>query len=105
MKLYESGPFDGLTLKLSEEACNGNVFMVDNWAKTAPEVKEAEKKLILSLEKSKILTDNFIVIYGASQMDWFSDKDWALAEDQIRFAARLAKSCKLQGYSLGSGTL
>ena len=97
MKLYENGPFDGLTLKLSKEACNGNVFMVNDWAKTAPEAKEAEKKLILSLEKSKILTDNFIVIYGASQMDWFSDKDWALAEDQIRFAARLAKAANCKG--------
>ena len=97
MKLYESGPFDGLTLKLSEEVCNGNVFMVDNWAKAAPEAKEAEKKLILSLEKSKILTDNFVVLYGASQMDWFSDEDWALAEDQIRFAARLAKAANCKG--------
>ncbi len=97
MKLYESGPFDGLTIKLSEEACNGNVFMVKNWSKTAPEVKEAEKKLILSLEKSKVLTDNFIVLYGASQMDWFSDDDWALAEDHIRFAARLAKAANCKG--------
>jgi hypothetical protein len=97
MKLYENGPFDGLTIKLSEEACNGNVFMVNDWAKTGPEVKEAEKKLILSLEKSKILTDNFIVLYGASQMDWFSDNDWAMAEDQIRFATRLAKAANCKG--------
>jgi hypothetical protein len=97
MKLYENGPFDGLTIKISKEACNGNVFMVKNWSITSPEVKEAEKKLILSLEKSKILTDNFIVLYGASQMDWFSDEDWALAEDQIRFAARLAKAAGCKG--------
>lgn len=97
MKLYENGPFDGLALKLSEQACSGNVFMVDNWAKTAPEAKEAEKKLVQSLDKSKILTDNFIVLYGASQLDWFSDKDWAIAEDQIRFAARLAKSAGCKG--------
>jgi len=71
--------------------------MVDNWAETPSEVKEAEKKLIFSLEKSKILTDNFIVLYGASQMDWFSDDDWALAEDQIRFAARLAKAANCKG--------
>ncbi|MBK8882931.1 MAG: hypothetical protein IPN67_11255 [Bacteroidales bacterium] len=97
MKLYESGPFDGLTLKLSQEVCNGNVFMVDDWSKIKPQARENEKKMILSLEKSKILTDNFIVIYGASQMDWFSDKDWALAEEQIRFAARLAKSASCKG--------
>lgn len=97
MKFYENGPFDGLTLKLSKEVCDGNVFMVDNWVKTTTEDKEAEKKLILSLEKSKILTDNFIVLYGASQMDWFSDKEWAMAEDQIRFAARLAKAANCKG--------
>jgi len=97
MKLYESGPFDGVTLKLSQEVCSGNVFMVDDWAKTGTQTKEAEKKMILSLEKSKILTDNFIVIYGASQMDWFSDTDWALAEDQIRFAARLARASSCKG--------
>jgi hypothetical protein len=97
MKLYESGPFDGVTLKLSEEVCNGNVFMVKNWAKIRSETKEAEKKLISSIEKSNILTDNFIVIYGASQMDWFSDADWALADDQIRFAARLAKAADCKG--------
>jgi hypothetical protein len=97
MKLYENEPFDGVTLKLSQEVCSGNVFMVDDWAKTGSQTKEAEKKMILSLEKSKILTDNFIVIYGASQMDWFSDSDWALAEDQIRFAARLAKAANCKG--------
>jgi hypothetical protein len=97
LKLYESGPFDGLTLKLSQEVCNGNVFMVDDWSEINSHVKESENKMILSLEKSKILTDNFIVMYGASQMDWFSDKDWTLAEDQIRFAARLAKSANCKG--------
>jgi hypothetical protein len=97
MKLYENGPFDGLTLKLSQQVCNGNVFMVKNWVQIPPEAKEAEKKLILTLVKSKVLTDNFIVIYGASQMDWFSDKDWELAEDQIRFAARLAKDANCKG--------
>ncbi len=97
MKFYENGPFDGVSLKLSKEACGGNVFMVDDWSKISSQTKESEKGIILSLEKSKILTDNFLVIYGASQMDWFSDKDWALAEDQIRFAARLAKAANCKG--------
>lgn len=97
MKFYENGPFDGVTLKLSKEVCSGNVFMINDWTQTGTEAKEAEKKIILSLEKSKILTDNFIAIYGASQMDWFSDKDWAIAEDQIRYAARLARSANCKG--------
>jgi hypothetical protein len=30
-------------------------------------------------------------------MDWFSDEDWALAEDQIRFATRLARAANCKG--------
>lgn len=97
MKLYEKAPFDGLTLKLSKEAGNGNVFMVNDWSGITAEVKETERKLVLSLAKSTVLTDNFIVFYGASQMDWFSDKDWALAEDHIRFVAQLAKAANCKG--------
>lgn len=97
MQSYENGPFDGLTLKISREACKGNVFMVDDWSKTLPEAKEAEKKLVSSLEKSKVHTDNFMVLYGGSQMDWFSDEDWEKVDDQVRFAARLAKNAYCKG--------
>jgi hypothetical protein len=96
-KFYESGPFDGLTLKISKGACGGNVFMVNNWATTSKDSVEAELNLVKAIGKSSSLTDNFIVIYGASQMDWFSDDDWALAEDQLRFAARLAKTAGCKG--------
>lgn len=94
---YEKGPFDGITLKLSKEVCNGNIFMVDNWGKISSESKETERKLINSLEKSKVLTDNFLVLYGGSQMDWFSDSDWEKVEDQLRFAVPLARDAGCKG--------
>jgi hypothetical protein len=97
MNLYESGPFDGVTLRLSQEAGGGNVFMVRNWEKIRQESREAEKKLVLSLSKSTKLTENFLVLYGASQLDWFSDSDWKVAEDQIRFAAGLALAAGCKG--------
>lgn len=97
IRTYENGPFDGVTLKLSKEVCGGNVFMVDNWSKISSDTKETERKLVLSLEKSKILTDNFLVLYGASQMDWFSDEDWAKVEEQLHYTVQLAKEANCKG--------
>ena len=94
---YEKGPFDGITLKLSKEAGNGNIFMVDNWEKVTTEVKEAELKLASSLKASPVLTDNFLVLFGASQMDWFSDDDWVKVEDHIRYAVHVARAAKCKG--------
>jgi hypothetical protein len=94
---YEKGPFDGITLRLSKDAGGGNIFMVDDWTKVSKQLKEAEIKLAASLPQSKILKDNFLVLFGASQMDWFSDEDWAKAEEHIRFGVRVAKASKCKG--------
>ena len=94
---YEKGPFDGITLRLSKEIGDGNIFMVDDWAKVSADLKEAEMKLAASLPKSTVLTDNFLALFGASQMDWFSDDDWAKAEEHIRFGARIAKAAHCKG--------
>jgi hypothetical protein len=97
IKDYEKGPFDGITMKLSAATGGGNIFMVDNWAKVSAADKDTEKKFASSMITSKILTDNFLVLFGASQMDWFSDEDWALAEDYIRYAAGVARAAKCKG--------
>jgi len=97
MKFYENGPFDGLGIKLSKEAGNGNVFMVDNWANISKEAKDLEWELISSLHASKVLTDNFLVMYGASQMDWFSDEDWMKVSDHLKFAVQMAKAAHFKG--------
>jgi len=96
-KDYENGPFDGISVKISKEAGSGNVFMVDNWEKVSPEIKEAERKIVASLQQSAILQDNFLVLFGASQMDWFSDADWAKVDSHLRYAAKLAKAAHFKG--------
>ncbi|HAM09749.1 MAG: hypothetical protein A2X05_15920 [Bacteroidetes bacterium GWE2_41_25] len=94
---YEKEPFDGITLRLTKEAGNGDIFMVDNWAKVTAEVKEAELKLASSLKASTMLTDNLLVLFGGSQMDWFSDEDWAKTEEHIRYAVGVARAAKCKG--------
>ena len=94
---YEKGPFDGITMKLSAESGGGNIFMVDDWGKVTAVQKEAEMKVAASMPESKVLTENFLALFGASQMDWFSDEDWAKAEDYIRYSARIARAAHCKG--------
>ena len=94
---YETGPFDGITMKLSAATGGGNIFMVNDWAKVPAALKDAEMRLAESLPQSTVLTDNFLVLFGASSMDWFSDEDWAKTEGYIRYAARLAKAAHCKG--------
>lgn len=96
-ELYESGPFDGITVKLSKEAGAGNIFMVENWERVSDEAKNEEYELLRTIGKKATLGDNFLVLYGASQMDWFSDEDWKSVEAQICFAASLARVGKFKG--------
>ena len=78
---YEKGIFDGVSVKLSKAVGRGNVFMVDNWVQVTQEARDAEMKLAASLPVSNTIPDNFLVLFGASQMDWFSDEDWAKVDN------------------------
>jgi hypothetical protein len=95
--LYDSGPFDGISVKLTKEVGGGNVFMVENWAAVTEEIKEQEYERIMTIGEKSTLDHNFLVLYGASQMDWFSDEDWQHVEKHIRFAANLAKTGNFKG--------
>lgn len=97
IKDYEKGTFDGITMKLSAATGGGNIFMVDNWAKVTAADKDTEKKLASSMITSKILTDNFLVLFGASQMDWFSDDDWTKVEEYLTYGAGIAKAAHCKG--------
>lgn len=97
MKIYEESPFDGVSLRISKEAGSGNIFMVKNWKEVSDEAKKEELSRAAVVKSSKILTDNFIVLYGASQMEWFSDEDWKLAEEQIRFNLKIARTAGCRG--------
>jgi hypothetical protein len=91
IKFYDKIPFDGISVKLSPEVGGGNIFMINDWEQVKKEAKDKELNKILSIKKNRTLKHNFLVMYGASQMDWFSPKDWELAKENIHFGAKLAK--------------
>lgn len=95
--LYDSGPFDGISIKLSKEAGGGNIFMVENWQGITEEAVEKEYEVISNIGVRSTLEHNFLVLYGASQMDWFSDEHWKNVESYIRYAANLARVGKFKG--------
>jgi hypothetical protein len=89
--------FDGVSIKIPDEAGSGYVFDIKKNATIKPEAKAQQVKILMSLPKSKKLTHNFLVVHGTSSLDWFSDKDWAQAEEHLRWCARTAKNAKLAG--------
>jgi hypothetical protein len=97
LKKYEIGVFDGVCIKIPIYAGAGNVFMVNDLRKIAEDSLNYELNLAAKMPQSEVLTDNFISIFGGSQMDWFSDDDWAIAEKNIRYAAKLAKILHCKG--------
>ena len=84
-------------IKLPDDAGSGYVFDLKKNVKINPEARALQAKILNSLPKSKKLTHNFLIVHGTSSMDWFSDKDWALAEEHLRWCARTAKNAKLAG--------
>jgi hypothetical protein len=97
LKKYEKAPFDGVCIKLPKGAGAGNIFMVKDLLALNEDSLRIEKKLMESMQQSKVLTHNFVVIYGGSQMDWFSDADWQVTEKQLRFAAQAAVAMHCKG--------
>lgn len=97
LKKYEKGPFDGVGIKLPKNVGGGNIFMVKDLKEISTDSMQLEMKLAEGMQTSAVLTDNFVVIYGGSQMNWFSDEDWQMADKQIRYAARLAKALHCKG--------
>jgi hypothetical protein len=97
IKKYENGPFDGVAIKLPGSVGGGNIFMVKDLRHLAADSMQLEHTLDSALPASAVLTDNFVVLYGGSQMNWFSDDDWLMAEKNIRYAANLAKNLRCKG--------
>ena len=94
---YNNCPFDGISLKLSKEVAGGNIFMVEDWKAVSREEKIKEYETVRSIAGKSQLEENMLVLFGASQIDWFSDEDWRKVEDQLRFAVGLAKQGNLKG--------
>ena len=83
IKKYEKGPFDGVTIKIAKSAGAGNVFMVEDLRKISNDSMELERNMMAKVPESNTLTDNFVVIYGGSQMNCFSDTAQSSSENQF----------------------
>lgn len=97
VKKMEKLPFDGVVIHLPPSAGGGNVFDVKAWGKVNADSMNKQLLVLQRLPKSNKLTDNFLVLFGASTMDWFDDADWKKVIEQTRFCARAAKLGHLKG--------
>jgi len=97
MDYYNNCPFDGISIKPSKEVAGGNIFMVDIWDSISEDEKLKELKTIQSIAQKGQMEDNMLVLFGASQLDWFSDSQWRKVEEQLRFAASLCRIGKFKG--------
>ena len=66
---YDSVPFDGISVKPSKTVGGGNIFMVENWKEVSDEAREREYEVVKELGKHFTLKHNFLILYGASQLD------------------------------------
>ena len=78
----EQRPFDGLLMRVPEI---GQVFVP-----VRHEIPPAEEAALERIEWGTF-TDNFLMMYAASQMDWFSDSDWEAVLHNVGQVARAAR--------------
>ena len=86
----EKRPFDGLIMRVPNI---GSIFENKRWdeADVAGEFRALEQ---IRWEK---FTDNFIAMYAASTMDWFSDADWENVLHNVGLCAKAAKVGRCKG--------
>lgn len=91
IRAMEKTPFEGVIFRLNDDG--GQVFKPETWnqKKLEPQLK------VLSDIKWGKFTDNFLSVYSASTMDWFSDSDWKKVIAHTEFAARAAKAAHCKG--------
>jgi len=81
----EQRPFDGLIMRM---AVGGRVFVKQKWT---DEQVQGDMEQLAAIEW-KQFTDNFLIMYAASDVDWFSDADWEAVVHNVRMTARAAKT-------------
>jgi len=86
----EQRPFDGLILRLPNL---GNVFTVENW----DEAQYAAALDDLRNIEWRTFADNFVIMWSASTMDWFSDKDWETVRRNVGLVAQAAAAGRCRG--------
>lgn len=86
IRSMERKPFDGVIMRVAGGK-RGNIFSGGKW----PLDSLAEDRKHLRMIHWDKFTDNFIMLYSASEMDWFSDKDWEGVLSNVRLMAQAAK--------------
>ena len=91
----ESHPFDGLVVKLHVGPA---IFA----SRPYPATALLQDLVDLRSFRSSSLTENFLLVWATREpnWDWFSDSDWAAAEQNIRSFAQLARAGGLRGIVL-----
>ncbi len=84
----EQRPFDGLLMRVPEI---GQIF-----EPTKHEIPAAELAALEAIEWDRF-TDNFLMMYAASKMDWFSDTDWEAVVHNVRQVSRAAQAGRCVG--------
>jgi hypothetical protein len=87
----EKRPFDGVIFRLAGKH-SGNIFSGGKWD---VEDYQADFAALRDIKWGKF-TDNFLMMYSASEMDWFSDEDWAGVLSNVDLMARAAVAGRCQ---------
>jgi len=86
----EHRPFDGVMIRPGEY---GKVFLARG---SAPGTAEEDIALLGSIKWRKF-TDNFVMMYAGSDMDWFSEEDWSPDGWVLRNVGLCAKAARAGG--------
>jgi hypothetical protein len=81
----EQRPFDGLIMRM---AVGGQVFTPSKWTEVQ---LQPDLDALARLEWGQF-TDNFLMMYAASEVDWFDDGQWEAVVHNVRATARAAKA-------------
>ncbi|MBI5092583.1 MAG: carbohydrate-binding family 9-like protein [Candidatus Hydrogenedentes bacterium] len=86
----EQRPFDGLIFQLKG---GGKVL------ETAPmdEAKFADDFKILPTIQWQKFTDNFVIMWAASDQDWFNDAQWDVIQSNVKLVSKCARLAKCVG--------
>lgn len=99
-RTMEKCPFDGVAMHLPADVGGGLIFDVKAWNELRGELSRNQAReltALSSIQWGERLTDNFILVYARSTMDWFSDADWRNVLENVRFCARAARAGGCRG--------
>ena len=86
----EKRPFDGLIFQLRG---GRNILQTKPWP---------ESKFVKDFDNCKAIewkkfTDNFVIMWAASDQDWFNDEHWAAIDNNVRLVAKGARLARCKG--------